>query len=527
MPSRGSRVKRGNVTDRSEHRRLGQAARHAARKRGKSVFNTIPLVLVGSMAIGLGFTGPVDLATAKRMDKPKVAPSDLGKILKDALADASSHVTSRVITPGTVTTAGAAPSTYRVSAGDTVSGIAGKFGLATASVLAMNGLGWKSIIFPGQILKLTKGASHTATPRTTPPRTTSTSHSDRYTIARGDTISKIAAKFHVSTASVLSANGLSASSIIYPGQTVAIPGQPAHAHTTTPTKATTKSAVTPPKATAATASTPGRYVVKSGDTIGAIAARFHLSTASVLSANDLKASSIIYPGQVVRIPGQPASPAQNPAPTVPIVTPPAAVTLPPSTPQSYVIKVGDTISSIATKFGVSIQSILNANGLSWSSLIYTGRAIVIPAVVVTPAATEETTTALTSEMTTNANTIIAVGKSLGVSDYGLVIALAAAMQESSLRNLNYGDRDSLGLFQQRPSAGWGTPAQVTDPTYAAKLFFGGPSSPNKGITAGLLEIPKWQTMTVTQAAQAVQKSAYPDAYAKWEASAWVWLDQLT
>ena len=101
------------------------------------------------------------------------------------------------------------------------------------------------------------------------------------------------------------------------------------------------------------------------------------------------------------------------------------------------------------------------------------------------------------------------------------------MQESSLRNLNYGDRDSLGLFQQRPSTGWGTPAQVTDPVYATRLFFGGPSNPNAGITRGLLEIPGWQSMTVTQAAQAVQQSAYPDAYAKWETSARVWLDQLT
>ena len=109
----------------------------------------------------------------------------------------------------------------------------------------------------------------------------------------------------------------------------------------------------------------------------------------------------------------------------------------------------------------------------------------------------------------------------------VTIALATALQESTLRNLNWGDRDSLGLFQQRPSTGWGTPAQVTDPVYASRLFFGGPSNPNKGNTRGLLDIPGWQSMTVTQAAQAVQISAHPDAYAKWEASAWVWLDQLT
>jgi hypothetical protein len=122
-------------------------------------------------------------------------------------------------------------------------------------------------------------------------------------------------------------------------------------------------------------------------------------------------------------------------------------------------------------------------------------------------------------MSANASTIIQIGRSLGVPDYGIVIALAAALQESGLRNLNYGDRDSLGVFQQRPSAGWGTAAQLLNPSYAARLFYGGPQNPNKGNTKGLLDIAGWQSKTVTQAAQAVQHSAYPDAYAKWEATA--------
>ncbi|TPX00513.1 hypothetical protein FJ656_32410, partial [Schumannella luteola] len=104
--------------------------------------------------------------------------------------------------------------------------------------------------------------------------------------------------------------------------------------------------------------------------------------------------------------------------------------------------------------------------------------------------------------------------------------LAAAMQESSLRNIDYGDRDSLGLFQQRPSTGWGTPDQILNASHAARLFYGGPSNPNKGKTRGLLDIAGWQSMSLTQAAQAVQISAYPNAYAKWETSATSWLAQL-
>jgi hypothetical protein len=129
-------------------------------------------------------------------------------------------------------------------------------------------------------------------------------------------------------------------------------------------------------------------------------------------------------------------------------------------------------------------------------------------------------------MRRNAAVIVAVGRDAGVSDQGLVVALAAAAQESGLRNVDHGDRDSLGLFQQRPSTGWGTPAQLMDPVRASAAFFGGTHNPNPGITRGLLDIPAWESLTVTQAAQAVQLSAFPDHYAKWEAPARAWLADL-
>ena len=113
-----------------------------------------------------------------------------------------------------------------------------------------------------------------------------------------------------------------------------------------------------------------------------------------------------------------------------------------------------------------------------------------------------------AEQVANAAVIVAVGRRLQVPARGQVIAVATAMQESSLTNLPGGDRDSVGLFQQRPSQGWGTPTQLQDRQYAATEFY-----------TKLLAVPGWQTMTVTAAAQAVQISAYPDAYAKWEAEA--------
>ncbi|KPC62646.1 C40 family peptidase [Streptomyces chattanoogensis] len=112
---------------------------------------------------------------------------------------------------------------------------------------------------------------------------------------------------------------------------------------------------------------------------------------------------------------------------------------------------------------------------------------------------------LPTEQVPNARTIVATGLSLEVPKKGQIIALATAMQESRLRNLNYGDRDSLGLFQQRPSQGWGTAQQIRDPVYASGEFY-----------KRLLKVRGWQQMAVTQAAQAVQASGFPDAYAKWE-----------
>ncbi|MGY1618821.1 hypothetical protein ACI797_18935 [Geodermatophilus sp. SYSU D00691] len=108
---------------------------------------------------------------------------------------------------------------------------------------------------------------------------------------------------------------------------------------------------------------------------------------------------------------------------------------------------------------------------------------------------------LTAEQIANARTIAQVGWERGLPERAVVIALATAMQESRLRNLDYGDRDSLGLFQQRPSMGWGTPEQVQDPVYAAGKFYD-----------GLVQVPDWQSLRVTDAAQRVQRSGFPEAY---------------
>lgn len=295
-------------------------------------------------------------------------------------------------------------------------------------------------------------------------------------------------------------------------------------------------AATTSSADADIAAAPATYRVQTGDTVSAIAARFGLSTAAVLARNGLSWKSLIFPGQVLAL-GGPTAPAPAPAP---IATP---------SPTAYSVVRGDTISGIAARFGVSTAVVLSANGLSGSSIIHPGQRIVIPGIATAALDTPRTVAApapvvsaptpapalmvqpgqvvaLSDDMRANAALIVRIGRQEGVPAQGIVVALAAAAQESGLRNVRYGDRDSLGLFQQRPSTGWGTPDEVLDPVRATLAFYGGANNPNKGRTRGLLDIPNWTAMSVTQAAQAVQLSAFPDAYAKWEASARAWLAQL-
>ncbi|MBW9094047.1 LysM peptidoglycan-binding domain-containing protein [Microbacterium jejuense] len=391
----------------------------------------MPVAVAGSIALTLT-AAPAHAATAD-------APRSVGPL---AVVPQPVHATAATVTAAhaatavpavTVVATQAAPATYTVVRGDTVSRIAARFGLRTADVLALNGLGWSSVIYPGQVLKLTAaGAAAPAAP--TAPAAPSAG-AGSYTVQRGDTISSIARRLGVTTNAVLSANGLGWSSIIYPGQRISIPGAAA------------------PAASA------------------------------------------------------PAAPA-TPAP------PPAAA--PSAGGAAYTIVAGDTISAIAKRHGVTVSAVLAANGLSMSSIICPGQTITVPA-------TQPSIPGLTAEQVANAQLIVRIGRELGVPDRGIAIALGTAMQESSLRNVTWGDRDSLGLFQQRPSYGWGTEAEVQDAARATRAFFGGAGDPNGARTRGLLDIPGWQNLTFTQAAQAVQISAYPDAYAKWEAPAASWL----
>ncbi|WP_127820247.1 LysM peptidoglycan-binding domain-containing protein [Microbacterium sp. CPCC 204701] len=381
----------------------------------------MPVAVVGSIALTLS-AAPAHADHADATARGTTSP-----VLRTAKLAASVPVASKAVAASLPARSGQspAPATYTVQPGETVSAIASHHGLRTADVLALNGLGWRSVIYPGQVLTLTG--------------------------------------------------------------TAAAPSAPAPAPS------------------------PGAYTVQRGDTISSIAKRHGVSTNAVLAANGLGWSSIIYPGQTITIPGAAAAPAPAPAPA-------------PSVGGKYTIVAGDTISGIAQRHGVGIDAVLAANGLSRASIIYPGQTIAIPLAAVVASA--PAVAGLDAEQVANAQLIVRIGRELGVPDRGIAIALGTAMQESWIRNLDWGDRDSLGLFQQRPSTGWGTEAEVRDAARSIRAFYGGASDPNGSRTRGLLDIPGWQSMPFAEAAQAVQISAHPDRYAQWEAPAHAWLAAL-
>lgn len=110
---------------------------------------------------------------------------------------------------------------------------------------------------------------------------------------------------------------------------------------------------------------------------------------------------------------------------------------------------------------------------------------------------------LTREQARNASIIVAASVERGLPERAAIVALATAYQESGLRNLDYGDRDSLGLFQQRPSYGWGTEEEIMDPWYTSHRFY-----------EELVKFDNWETTDINDMAQKVQRSGFPEAYRK-------------
>ena len=246
---------------------------------------------------------------------------------------------------------------YTVKAGDTLYGISRKFGMSLSQLVSVNGISASSLIVPGQILRVAGGETISTVVKTT--ATTSRTSGGNYLVQPGDTLYSIARRSGMSLNSLLTLNGLSQSSVIYPGQSLTI--------SQSDNRVATKSSYTA-KPLASGASTSGTYTVQAGDTLYSIARRSGMSLNTLLSLNGLSQSSVIHPGQTLKLSG-----ASNATVASPVSYKSTASSA--STSGTYTVQAGDTLYSIARRSGMSLNTLLSINGLSQSSVIRPGQTL--------------------------------------------------------------------------------------------------------------------------------------------------------
>ncbi len=428
----------------------------------------IPVVMLSSLALAQ----PAAAATAPA--GPRVLPTALthggfstGATAAKKVAGIPTSVVAGSL-PSRIAPQAPAAKTYKVVAGDTISGIAARHGLSTNAVLALNKLSATSIIRPGQLIKLAGGGSSAAP--SAPARAAGNAAKSTYVVAGGDTISAIAARHGLSTAAVLAANGMNNATVIHPGQVIKL-GAPATAPA--PAKA---SSTAPAKASGGTPAAGSRYVIKAGDTLSAIAARHGLSTAAVLNVNGMNNSTIIYPGQVIKLGASATAPAKTAG-----AAPAKASGAAPAAGRTYVIKAGDTLSAIAARHGVGLAALASANRIPVAGTIYAGKSLTIPGVnaasssitPIKPAAPKVPSTflhytypdAVVADANKNLHALLAApapsraqmkemvartAASMGVDPS---LALAFAQQESGFNHQVVSPANAIGTMQVIPDAG--------------------------------------------------------------------------
>ena len=275
-----------------------------------------------------------------------------------SLGNNTKQTTNTVVsTPVSTTSVSKANGTYTVKGGDTLYGISRKFGMSLSQLISSNGISTSSIIRPGQTLRVVGGEASSTVVRTS--TSTARTSGGNYVVQAGDTLYSIARRSGMSLNSLLTLNGLSQSSIIYPGQSLTVSQSEGNFSTPVSTKTNSASSVV---------STSGTYTVKAGDTLYSIARRSGVSLNSLLSLNGLSQSSVIRPGQTLNVSG-----ASNATVATPVSTASQAT----STSGTYTVKAGDTLYRIAHNHGISLRTLLSVNGLSETSTIRPGQQLVV------------------------------------------------------------------------------------------------------------------------------------------------------
>ena len=275
-----------------------------------------------------------------------------------SLGNNTKQTTNTVVsTPVSTTSVAKANGTYTVKAGDTLYGISRKFGMSLSQLISSNGISTSSIIRPGQTLHVVGGEASATVVRTS--TSTARTSGGNYVVQSGDTLYSIARRSGMSLNSLLTLNGLSQSSIIYPGQSLTVSQSEGNFSTPVSTKTNSASSVV---------STSGTYTVKAGDTLYSIARRSGVSLSSLLSLNGLSQSSVIRPGQTLNVSG---------ASNTTVATPVSSTSQATSTSGTYTVKAGDTLYRIAHNHGISLRTLLSVNGLSETSTIRPGQQLVV------------------------------------------------------------------------------------------------------------------------------------------------------
>ena len=332
----------------------------------------------------------------------------------------NSVVASNVSTQSGAT---AANGYYTVKAGDTLYGISRKFGMSLSQLVSVNGISASSLIVPGQTLRVAGGETTSTVVKTT--ATTSRTSGGNYLVQPGDTLYSIARRSGMSLNSLLTLNGLSQSSVIYPGQSLTI--------SQSDSRVATKSSYTA-KPLVSGVSTSGTYTVQAGDTLYGIARRSGMSLNTLLSLNGLSQSSVIRPGQTLKLSG-----ASNATVASPVSYKSTASSA--STSGTYTVKAGDTLYRIAYNHGISLTTLLSINGLSETSTILPGQQLVVSGSAKTTATTTTTTSAKTVSYSTGASThTVKAGDTLFriAKNNGLTLSELKALNGLTSNNIRVG-----------------------------------------------------------------------------------------